>query len=95
MRTVYGFKEDWNKRKCIYYLPGRWFRPHGSFSVVLAVQILTKFTPPIIIANFVQIQMECMDDLSNYGEHAYVHGKAVLPTIYERTCHGVHILEIL
>ena len=52
---------------------GQLFR--GSFSVVLAVPKLVKFAPPTIIANYVQIQM-------NYGEHAYVHRRAVLLTIY-------------
>ena len=47
-------------------------------SVVLAVPKLVKFALPTIIANYVQIQM-------NYGEHAYVHRRAVLPTIYNRT----------
>ena len=43
LRTVYGFKEHWNN--VFTSLPGRRFRPHGSFSGVLAVPKISDVRP--------------------------------------------------
>ena len=79
MRRVYGYKEHLNKR--FISLPMCLFRLHGSFSIVLAVSKIAKFSRPTNYI-YVPILMECTGDLLNYREHAYVRGIAVPPAIY-------------
>ena len=62
-------------------LPGGRFRPHGSFSGVLAVPKISKVRSAHHNCKLRAIQMECTDDLLNYGGHA----------IYDRTRGGVRI----